>query len=174
LCGLLVPLLGACVVAQSSATVYRTSVTGQSIPTNEATNAPAKHENVLAGAGLITLGAGYVGTVVGGQFSKNVLFNSFDHMIGADVVVDKLWIPVIGPWLGMAYYEDTVRANCIAAQRICDSMNIWMIATAFGGVVQTTGVIMIAAGVLSGGHRPIGKALVVVPQSSGIGIAGWY
>lgn len=164
--------------ASPSGTVYRTTSGGSHVASSKEAPRGGSGSNGLLKAGLITLGAGYVGTVVGGNVIEQALFEEQDYAFGAGQVVDKLWLPVIGAWSGLVTNATTVLDNCEAWAaeqfgRNCDQVRVASVGLYVGAMAQTTGLVLTVIGLMRnrGGDKDVGssRALSLQPITSPTG-----
>jgi hypothetical protein len=136
--------------------------------------------------GLITLGAAYVGTVVGGQIAQ-ASFDAVAKSIDANDSVSDLWIPVVGPWLGLEHNEDVVRKRCeefTPTPGIGGSCNTGVVTAAsigmaVGGVAQAVGLAITVVGATKyflGRRGGVGVAVVptATPAGGGLAVVGRF
>ena len=140
--------------ASDTTQVYRSSATGapvarssakQELETGGGKTGGPQTENKRLRAGLITLGISYVTTVAIAQYYSTT-FGDFEHAVGADGTVDRLWIPVLGPWSALAYNLDHVSTQCDTVPTMpqfmfynCNELDAANIAIYIGGLAQTIG-----------------------------------
>jgi hypothetical protein len=136
--------------------------------------APTKRNDRLR-SGLITLGAAYVGTVIGGQI-VSATFDPIAIKVGGPDVVNQLMIPIVGPWLALGYNESTVRNNCsrLTPPMMCSDgvITAASIGSGIGGVAQLVGLAITVSGLFHTTAKPE-SGLTVIPQAnpSGGGLA---
>ena len=92
--------------------MHRSTATGGMITTTSASSERVASSNhALLRAGLITLGAAYLATIVGGQIAQG-MFDNVARSVGGTTAVNYLAVPFFGAWGGLIYNENTVRPNC--------------------------------------------------------------
>lgn len=182
--------------AAESTHVYHSSATGAPIATRTSATAELKHGDGKAGglrdnqtlkAGLLTLAIGYGSTVAIGQIIDATLIGDFENAVGAGGVIDRLWLPVLGPWSAIIYNETTVSDNCsdpaILTMYPGYSCNLLHPSSLFifaGAAAQTIGFGMTMYGLLKppAPHAKAEKQLVLVPQgnatSAGFALTGSF
>ena len=103
--------------------------------------------------GLITLGVTYIASVAIGQFAEAELFDPVSKTVGGGTSVDYLWIPIAGPWLGLANNEGTVRGVCTATPGCTtDGVTAGSLAMIVGGVAQAVGVTITISALIRRSH----------------------
>lgn len=162
-----------CVPQPSAATVYTTGATGGGWTSSSEKGPPDDHG--LLTAGLVTLGAGYVGSVVGTQISLNVILNSEDRSYSG-VIGSDMWIPVLGPLMALSDNEGQVYDSCRLVHTNCNDTHLFTLAIAVGAAAQVTGAVLTIMGFTRTSHG--GKAgptrFAIVPQSNGFAVAGHF
>ena len=165
--------------------VYHSNATGAPIASRSNAAAELNHSDGKAGgglrdnqtlkAGLMTLTIGYASTVAIGQIIDATLIGDFENAVGAGGVIDRLWIPVLGPWSAIVYNETTVSDNCndptILAMYPGYSCNLLHPSSLFvlvGATAQTIGFGMTMYGLLKppAPHAKAEKQFVLVPQGN--------
>lgn len=139
----------ASLVVPASAVVYTTgALGGRTGGAGKGRKGPLPE---LAISGLIVLGSGYVGTVLGGQIAA-AFFGPVELEVGGKTTVDKLWVPIFGPFDAYSYNDSTVRPACEVrfdcTPGLVDGANIGIL---IGGAAQVTGVVLFVVGLATGG-----------------------
>jgi hypothetical protein len=184
-------------MAVESTHVYHSTATGAPIASRTSAAAELKHTDGKSGglhggnetlkAGLLTLAIGYGSTVAIGQIVDATLIGDFENAVGAGGVIDRLWVPVLGPWSAIIYNETTVSDNCsdptILAQYPGFSCNLLHQSSLFifaGAAAQTIGFGVAMYGLLKppAPHARSEKQLVLVPHggpaSAGLTLSGSF
>jgi hypothetical protein len=166
--------VAACMPGPSTATVYTTGATGGGW-TSSSEKGPSGDSKLLT-AGLITLGAGYLGSVVGSEISIHYLVNPPDRGY-SQIVVDDMWVPILGPIKALGDNETKVYDACKVMHSNCDATHAFEAAIAVGAAAQITGVVLTVVGFMRmrhGGDKPGTTQLTIVPQSNGLAISGEF
>lgn len=165
--------IAGCVPQPSAATVYTTGATGGGWTSSSEKGPRGDHD--LLTAGLVTLGAGYVGSVVGTQISLNVILNDVDRSYST-VIGSDMWIPVIGPLLALSDNEGQVYDSCKLIHTNCDDTHVFTVAIAVGAAAQVTGAVLAVIGFTRSRHggNAGSTGFAIVPQSNGFAVAGRF